>query len=430
MITDKIEKTIEKYNMLSSGDTVAVGVSGGADSMLLLDYLVKNRERYGITVVAANVEHGIRGVSSKRDSEFVKAYCTKNGVEFKGLSINAPKEAAEAKMGVEEYSRKRRYEFFASLSADKIATAHSLSDSAETVLLRLARGSSIRGLCSIPPVRDNIIRPLIECTADEIRAYCRDNGIGFVVDETNSDNAYSRNFVRNEIIPRLKELNPAVETAIARLISSSKEVDEMLEAEAEKLTFPLEIKALKNAYTAVAKRAIQNYAESFKISLDEKHLNETYSLIFKRGKIQLKGDVFAVSDGECLTVKRLEDASGGADFCLSFKTVSASEFLNNYELLKKQFAFYCDCDKIVGNISVRSRAEGDRITIAKRGVTKSLKKLMNELKIPEDKRPLIPVICDNNGIIGVYGYAVSQRVSPDDETKNYYLLKISLEDNN
>lgn len=153
--------------------------------MLLLWYLLKRQKQYNLRILVANVEHGIRGEESLSDTEFVKKFCKKNNVQFKSLSVNAPKEAKALSMGVEEYSRKIRYEFFSSFSPDKIATAHNLSDNVETFIFRAVRGTSPRGLASISPVRDNIIRPLIEISSAEIRDFCNQNGIRYRIDSTN-----------------------------------------------------------------------------------------------------------------------------------------------------------------------------------------------------------------------------------------------------
>ena len=155
--------------------------------MLLLNYLISVKSKFDIRIIVANVEHGIRGAESKNDTEFVRRFCEKNSVEFHCLEIDAVGGAKRAGIGVEEYSRNVRYEFFNSLGGTKIATAHNLSDNVETVIFRLARGTSLNGCRGIPPVRDNIIRPLIECSSDEIRSYCSENGIDFVVDSTNFD---------------------------------------------------------------------------------------------------------------------------------------------------------------------------------------------------------------------------------------------------
>lgn len=431
MIISKIDSTIKKYNMLNSGDTVAVGVSGGADSMLLLNYLYDNKESYAIKLIAANVEHGIRGEESKADTEFVKNFCNEKGIELKCLSINAVEEAKAEKLGVEEYSRNKRYEFFASLGADKIATAHNMTDNAETLLFRLSRGTSVKGAASIPPVRDSIIRPLIECTSKEIRDYCKENSIPFVVDKTNLDNDYSRNYIRNVILPCFEKLNPSYEEAFSRFINSASEDEECLSSLAKQYEFPVSVDKIKSEYPAVQKRVFQRYASEFSITLDEIHLSEVCSLIDKTGKTQLKGDIFAVNDGEYITFCQFEnEGEKPVNFTAEKRILDIEDFLNNCELLKKEFAFYCDCDKISGNTNVRQRQSGDEITLAGRNVTKSLKKLMNELKIPSASRNNTAVICDDNGVIGVYGYSLSERVKIDKNTKRVCLIKISVEDIN
>lgn len=430
MEINSAERVIKKYGMLSEGDTVAVGVSGGADSMMLLSYLFENREKYGIKVIAANVEHGIRGEASVSDTAFVKDYCKEKGIEFYGISINAPAEAKKAGEGVEEYSRKKRYEFFNTLCADKIATAHNLSDNAETMLFRLARGTSNKGICSIPPVRGNIIRPFIELTGEEIRRLCNEYGVPFVNDETNGDIKYTRNYIRHILMPEFRRLNPAFESAVARYIASAAEDEDFLEKCASKYSAELSVSELKNEHPAVAKRVIYREAKRNGATLDENRLSAVYSLLFKNGREQLKGSLFAVSDGDYLTFKRIEDnKKTQPHFKAETKTVDIEYFNKNSERLKKEFAFFCCCDKISGEITVRQRAEGDEIRLSGRGVTKSLKKLMNELKIPADERDLIPVICDDEGVIGVYKRALSERVEPDSKTERVLLMKISLEDN-
>ena len=428
-ITIKIDKTVRKFNMLERGDFVVIGVSGGADSMLLLSYFLKKQKELDLRLLVANVEHGIRGEESVRDSAFVESFCKENGVEFKCLKIDAPRLAAEAGEGVEEYSRKRRYEFFESFGADKIATAHSLSDNAETLLFRLARGTSLKGCCAIPAVRGNIIRPLIELTSEEIRNECKEKNIPFVVDSTNADNAYSRNYIRNVVIPSFEKLNPSFEIALSRFIQSANEDSDFLSAEAEKCLESckrdgaLDIARLKEYHSSIIKRALVLFAEEKGVCLDELHLSGVYELLEKRGKFQIKNSFFAISDLKTLRVEKIEN--GEISFSFTKQITEYEAFLNKYELLKKEFDFYCDCDKISGDITVRSRLEGDSITPEKRNCSKTLKKLFNELKIPEDKRKHIPVVADSAGIIGVAGFCTAERVKIDGNTKRVLLTKIT-----
>lgn len=433
-ITTKIDKTIEKYNMLCNGDFVVVGVSGGADSMLLLKYLASKRVEYNLRLLVANVEHGIRGEESINDSKFVEDFCAENNIEFQCKHINAIEEAKEANIGVEEYSREARYAFFRSFNADKIATAHSLSDNVETVLFRLSRGTSIKGCCGIPAVRGNIIRPLIELTSDEIRTACKEFNIPYVVDSTNSDNKYSRNFVRNEIVKDFEKLNPSFQNVFARFIDSVKDDEAFIDSEANKCfdsSFKnncLNLKELNKFHASVVKRAIIKYINLYDVTLDDLHLNGVYGLTQKPGRFQIKNNIFAISDKKRLRIAVFEESLDFDDVVIDKKIISRSEFLTNCEQLQKDFEFFCDYDKIIGAITVRPRDEGDDITLENRKVTKSLKKLYNEMSIPVEDRESVPVICDEKGIIGIYGYVGAERVKIDNTTNSVMLLKIHMGD--
>ena len=432
-IINRIDKTVEKYNMLSSGNSVVVGVSGGADSMLLLYYLIRKREEFNLSLTVANVEHGIRGVESLRDTAFVKAYCEENSVRFEGAVIKAVSEAAQAGKSVEEYSRDFRYDFFKSFNPDIIATAHNLSDNVETVLFRLSRGTSIKGCCGIPAVRSNIIRPLIDLTGDEIRTACKELGIPYVIDSTNADNEYSRNYIRNKIIPAFERLNPSFQKTASRFIESVKEDEAFIEAEADKcfdMCFKnnaLVLRELKKYHPSVVKRAIIRYISLYGLSLDDLHLGGIYELTQRQGRFQIKKNIFAISDKKRLRIAVFEEKFDFNDVVITKRVTSRADFLNNCELLQKEFAFYCDYDKIVGSIIVRPREEGDDITLENRGVTKSLKKLYNEMGIPVEDRDYVPIVCDEKGIIGIYGYCGAERVKIDNTTTSVMLIKITLE---
>lgn len=434
-ITTKISNTVKKYNMLSKGDKVVVGVSGGADSMLLLNYLISVKAIYSLEIIVANVEHGIRGIESVNDSAFVEKFCRENDVKFEQLNIDAVTEAKEKGIGVEEYSRNVRYKFFESFCADKIATAHNLTDNVETLLFRLSRGTSLKGCCGIPPVRDNIIRPLIECNSEEIRHYCIENGIDFVIDSTNKCNDYSRNYIRNEILPKFKNLNPSFESAVDRFINNAVDdeccLDEIAMRCFEKsyINNRLTISVLNDYSIAVVKRTIVKYISLFYDSnIDNLHLNGIVNLLCKSGKFQLSDNVFVISDSKTLRIAQFNKSQNFDNIKINKKVISYSEFLNNYELYEKNFDFCCDYDKITTGFSVRQRKTGDKIQAVGRNCTKTLKKLFNEYKIPIEKRESIPVIVDDCGILGVYGYCVAQRVEINEDTSNVFLMNVSFED--
>ena len=375
------------------------------------------------------MEHAIRGDAAKADCAFVRDFCEQHGLRFELLEINAPEEAKALGMGVEEYSRNRRYEFFKSFGADKIALAHNLSDSVETALFRIARGTSIKGLAGIPPVRDNIIRPLINCTSEEIRNTCKDLDIDYAVDETNGDNAYSRNYIRNVIVPAFKQLNPSFEEAVFRLIHSSAEDERFIECCAEHCRFQsrgeyeksVSIYELKQFDIAVQKRVISKMAAEYGITPDALHLQQALELLETPKKLQLNGDIYIASSGDLLRVYNQNEPTMVA--CLECEVLDYSKF----DAMKHQNMFV-DYDKVVGNVRLKEREAGDTISPAGRGCTKTLKKLFNELKIPAEQRNKLHIIADDNGIIAVLGYAVDERVKPDSDTKRIMLFEITTED--
>ena len=429
-IMNKIDLTVDKYNMLSYGDTVVIGVSGGADSMLLLEYFIQVKEKFNLNLIVANVEHGIRGEESKRDTLFVRDYCEKHDIEFKSISVNAVKEAENQGKSVEEVSRKIRYDFFASLNPDKIATAHNLSDNVETVLFRLSRGTSIKGCCGIPPVRENIIRPLLNCTSEEIRTACKHLNIEYMIDSTNSDFQYSRNYIRGQIITDFESLNPSFERVMNRFINSVNEDNEYLEKTAQdcfELCYvdnTLDVDKLNSYHISIIKRVIVKYLEMNNLSVDEIHLSGIVDLLNKQGKYQIKNDYFAICSNKRLRIAKFVENIDFSKITLKKRIVASADFLINCELLAKEFDFYCDCDKISGNVSVRSREEGDTISPANRNCSKSLKKSFNEHKVNIEQRPNIPVFIDDLGIIGVKGICCDERVKTDNDTKNVLLIKV------
>ena len=217
---DKVAKTVSQYGMFEGKDKVIVALSGGADSMSLLHCLVKNAEYFGVTVLAAHLNHRLRGEESERDFKFVTEQCNALNVRLFTKCEDISALAKDRKIGLEECGREERYRFFAELAKDNhtvIATAHTASDNAETVLMNITRGSGLEGLCGIPPIRGNIVRPLINCSRSDIEKYCTDNNIGWVLDSSNLSLEYNRNKIRNSVLPVLKQINPSVESSINRL---------------------------------------------------------------------------------------------------------------------------------------------------------------------------------------------------------------------
>lgn len=234
----KVLETIKKYNLIQNGDKIVLGVSGGPDSISMLDILneirVDKTNNLDFNIVVAHVNHMIREEAGE-DLEFVKKFCNKIGVEFYSKSIDIQKIANNNKIGTEEAGRNARYEFFDEIlektNSNKIAIAHNKNDKVETIIMNVLRGSGIAGLKGIEPIKNNkYIRPLIECERYEIENYCKEKNIEARIDRTNFENIYTRNKIRNIIIPYIKkEFNPNIIQTMDRLSELVKEEDEYLE---------------------------------------------------------------------------------------------------------------------------------------------------------------------------------------------------------
>lgn len=425
-MNNKVLKTVKKYNMLSKGDRVLIGVSGGADSIALLEFFVSVKEKYDLDICVAHIEHGIRGEDSVNDAEFVENYCKKLGVNFYLKTIDAPNLAKKAKMGVEEYSRMARYDFFNTIECDKIATAHNLTDNIETLLFRLARGTGLKGACSIPAVRGKIIRPFIEVSSGEIRKWCNDNNIPYRVDCTNSDSAYSRNLIRLEILPLFEKLNANYQDNIENFISDVNEdyafIDNYVKSIYPKIVKnnEIDLPKLNELDLSIKKRILIMFFDENGYSLNRIHLQSVIDITLKSGKSQIKENVFAISAKGKIRLAKFNDLNKKDEF--------VTKILNIDEFKDKNIDFYCDCDKIVGNIIIRVRQAGDRIKPAGRNVSKTLKKLFNESAYPIEKRDKKIVVCDDLGIVGVIGLCADERVKVDCNTAKILTIKLPSED--
>lgn len=425
-MNNKVLKTVKKYNMLSKGDRVLIGVSGGANSIALLEFFVSVKEKYDLDICVAHIEHGIRGEDSVNDAEFVKNYCKKLGVSFYLKTIDAPNLAKKAKMGVEEYSRMARYDFFNTIECDKIATAHNLTDNIETLLFRLARGTGLKGACSIPAVRGKIIRPFIEVSSGEIRKWCNDNNIPYRVDCTNSDSAYSRNLIRLEILPLFEKLNANYQDNIENFISDVNEdyafIDDYVKSIYPKIVKnnEIDLPKLNELDLSIKKRILIMFFDENGYSLNRIHLQSVIDITLKSGKMQIKENIFAISAKGKIRIAKFNDLNKKDEF--------VTKILNIDEFKDKNIDFYCDCDKIVGNIIIRAKQAGDRIKPAGRNVSKTLKKLFNESAYPIEKRDKKIVVCDDFGIVGVIGLCADERVKVDCNTAKILTIKLPSED--
>ena len=241
---DKVLSAIAKNKMLDGAERVCVALSGGADSVSLLTALCSVKDDFGVDVCACHLNHGLRGEESDSDEQFCRELCGSMEVPLYAKKIDVSA-AVQKHESVEEAARKARYEFFeealAHFGGSVLATAHNAGDNAETVLLNLTRGTGLKGLCGIPPVRSlsasgelRVIRPLIYCERGEIEEYLRSIGQGYVTDKTNLSEDYTRNRIRRRVLPELAEMNPSIVGVIGRMTLNLRADSEFLEEQARK----------------------------------------------------------------------------------------------------------------------------------------------------------------------------------------------------
>ena len=428
---EKILNAVKRFSLLSCGESVTVALSGGADSVSLLFALLQLQKKLGISVSAAHFNHMIRGAEADRDEAFAREFCERLGVPFIAGRGDVPRYAAENKISEEAAARELRYAFLEKTDG-LVATAHTASDNFETVLFNLTRGAALGGLCGIPPKRGKFIRPLLFCTREDVEQYCKENRLDFITDSTNLSDDYTRNNIRHNVIPVLKEINPSAEAAVMRTVLSLSETNDFITGIADKFLSDnikeggLCVTSLP--HPAAAKAAIRRFTEiRAGFQPDNAHTDALYNIAQNGGRTSLPLNFEGICKNGILKIESIS----GKKYLFRVKTerrindlFTKNEKVNNL-LLKNSIA----CDKIIGKSVLRTRQPGDSIRLAGRGCTKTLKKLFCELAVPEDMRAYIPVIADDKGVIWIYGVGVADRCAVTKKTKEITVITASAEQN-
>ena len=403
---------------------VAVALSGGRDSMALLHRLVEEN----INVKAICVEHGIRGEVSKEEAKGVKSYCDKIGVECRTYEVDAIKYSKEKKLTVEQSARELRYSCFENALeegfCDLVATAHHADDNAETVIIRLIRGTGIKGLTGISDRRDRYIRPLLETTREEIDEYVKKNNIVYFEDETNACLDYTRNFVRHDILERIKERFPSVVKSISRLSTLAKEDEEYFDKIVEdkivdlKDAFGIKIEDLN--ITAVGERLIRRAFFNLGVTADveERHIDLVKGLKDAENgtSLDMPYDTVCTKEYDTIAIyKRREDIDFEYTVSKSATYQCGDRLVHVEEVDKRgREGLFVDLDKIEG-ATIRKKREGD---IFKRfgGGTKSLGDYLTDIKMPVRLRENLVVIAKDREVLVVVGVEISDKVKVDEST--------------
>jgi len=433
-----IERTVRDFQMFAPGLRVLCAVSGGADSVALLCAMLALKEKLGVSEIAcAHYNHRLRGAESDRDERFTRDLCARLGVRFFCGAGDVRAFSEQAKLGTEAAAREMRYGFLLSTlekeGFDTLLTAHTADDNLETVLINLTRGSGLPGLCGIPPVRGKIARPLLAVTRSQVLRFLSELGQDFVSDSSNSDPVYLRNALRQRAIPALSARNPALARAVYDASVRLREDEALLallanralkDIQKEKGLYCPQLNALA---APLARRAVMYWflCAGGDRSLTARQVDAVLRLAASTrpsGRLSLPGGLTARRSYDFLTLEKARTDAAFASFLLktgvsgpvgdtgygiSCYLVEYPEDFNN-----SVNTFYIDRDIIAKGVLVRPRMEGDRFTLPGRAVTKTLKKLFIEAKIPACLRGRVPVLDCGGAVVAVAGFGADPRYRP------------------
>lgn len=475
MLEEKVLETIKKFDMLSFDDKVLVGVSGGPDSVALLKILLSFRQKYNLSIYIAHLNHMLRGRESDEDADFVKNLAQKLDLPCEVKSCNLSEIVKKKQSNLEEIAREYRYKFYSEttekLKTNKIALGHNADDQVETILMRLLRGSGLEGLTGIPPVRNKIIRPLIECTRKEIEEYCQIHKIEYRIDSSNKETIYFRNKIRLELLPLLsKEYNKNIKDIILRLQSMVSEVYTYLQQKTELLfreivkvegqeRIIVDLKKFNTLSLALKRRIIRKSIEVIKgnlYSINFAHNNEILKLSeYQSGEkeVYLPENLRAKKSYNQLIIYRKRVFKNWVDeistpweynILISGKTkIKAldiefeTRILDSAEIKsslyfdekkpKGEFIEFIDYDKVKFPLKLRNRRIGDRFYPLKMIGEKKVKEYFIDNKIPKSHRDLVPILVDSeNKIIWIVGMRMDNRVKITSASKKLLYLKMNI----
>ena len=438
-MNNSVYRTLINKCGVKDGDRIVVALSGGADSVTLLNVLLEiKKELTGLEIFAAHVNHNLRGEESQRDEDFVRELCKEKGVELFVYSAYVSTLAKERGQSIELCAREVRYEFFSELAESlkaKVATAHTLSDAEETMLYNICRGTTLHGLCSIPYVRDYIIRPLLDVSREQVE----DNNLSYVQDSTNFDeDMCKRNKLRLSVIPQLKIVNEGFDSNFYRLREDLLLLDDFMKEsinsalEDAKCEFGYNAKVLSKLHPALRRYALMSIIKKAGASAENTHIILCENILSSGGAVELPSGFTAICTQGVFRIKQKADSD--LDLCL--KLCADTEFTYNgkkYSIEKvdlrdkvyKKLASCCiSCDKINDDVCIRTRLEGDTFTIPNRKVTKPLRKLQNEMKIPKEVRSASLVIADGTTVLWAEHIGASLQGKCERDTKEGILIRI------
>lgn len=468
----KIKKYVVENEMLEEHDKVIVGVSGGADSVCLFFILLELQQVYHLSLFVVHVNHGLRGNDAKKDELFVKNLCDTHRIPYKVFSYQVERMAKTERMSSEEMGRKLRYQAFEQVckeyQAQKIAVAHNKNDQCETVLLNLFRGSGLRGMTGIAPVRGNIIRPLLIADRTEIESYLQKNKIAYCMDASNLTQVYTRNKIRLSVLPFIEsEINHHVCDHIAKTAGMLKEVEEYIKRNGriakEKIVrfengkYFLEVEKFLLEDTVIQKEVLRMVIAEMTIHLKDieaEHISMLQQLAKKQvGKeIQLPYHIVAKKTYDEIeifirleekahnngslgsgrmeprmiqNIIQIHDTIGREEIIPKIEVIlSARERIKNQEIPKNSCTKWFDYAKIANTVTLRHRQEGDFLQIDQQGKRKKLNRILIDDKVPKEQRDSLFLLADGSHVIWIIGDRISQAYKVDENTKNILIVNV------
>lgn len=461
---NRIKLYIEKHGMLKSGDTCIVGLSGGADSVCLLLVLNELKDELGIKLCALHFEHGIRGVESLRDAKFSENLCEKNGIPFTLVRSDIPAIAKELKIGEEEAGRLERYKAFDALgkrlggtSDVKIAVAHHANDNAETVLFNIARGSGIDGATGIKPILKRregsfIIRPLLCIKRNDIEEYLKEKDEDYCTDATNANTKYSRNRIRNSIIPELCKINSSAVEHFEAFSEEMEDIQDFIREETDALLreilkttesdskdvckneYRLLVKGLLDAHPFIRRATVKRVlvmAAGREKDLHRNHVDDILGLLnLQTGRrIDLPYELSAYREYDYIVIgKKAKECEGvekpDINELFEKRIISAGKWDDVRRAIpKKQYTKWFDYDKIKGVLSADYPLKTDKICIDDKGHTKSVPDYLKNEKVPSKIRQRVLILKDEREVVWVVGHRISERYKVTEETKSILEIK-------
>lgn len=439
---EKVYSYMEENHMVQPGDKLILGVSGGADSVCLLFLLLEYRKRTDFEMTVVHVNHGLRGVEAQEDACYVEKLCREWEIPFYPVQGDVRSIAAEEKCSCEDAGRRLRYRVFqkaaTELGGAKIAVAHNSNDRAETMLLHLFRGSGLKGLCGMEPVRENIIRPLLCLEREEIEAYLREKGISWCTDSTNGENAYTRNRIRHHILPYAEqEISERTVSHMCRTAELLSETEEYLRQQAEDAGRRcidgnrIDVVSFGALHPVLQKKILLHCMEDLSPTgkdIAAVHVKDVLTLFEREGNrsICLPFGIRFYRQYDAVFFER-DDEERPRQEALPKLEFSELFLKNREEVPRNKYTKWFDYDKIKKSPVVRFRQKGDYLTISDgKGnvVHKSLKDYMVTEKIPREMRDRIPVLAEGSHILWLIGYRISEYYKIDRNTKHILQVKL------